>query len=68
MRRPLVSALAMSLALFPLAFLLLTAVAGSWPAPRLVPEELSGTRFFTVFSGGDGLLSSLLLSTGIGLV
>lgn len=67
MKRHFVAALAMLLALFPLAFLLLTAVAGSWTAPRLFPQTLSGDRFITVISGEGGLLASLFLSTAIGL-
>jgi putative spermidine/putrescine transport system permease protein len=56
------------LTVFPLLYLIVTALAGPWPAPRLLPESLSIDRLLKVIVGGSGLGASLALSLLIAFV
>lgn len=53
---------------FPFLFLGMLSVGRQWPYPAVFPQEWSLANWVSVFSGSDGLGSSVLLSLGISLL
>ncbi len=60
------AALVTAIALTPLIYLSVRAVADGWQAPRLLPEALRFDRLGNVLSASTGLFGSLVLSLLIG--
>jgi putative spermidine/putrescine transport system permease protein len=55
-------------AIVPLVYLALLAIAGDWQPPHLLPQALRFDRWRNVLGGSTGLLDSLLLSLLIAVV
>lgn len=48
--------------IFPVVYLLLLSVAGSWIFPRILPETITFERWLALFTGSNDLFGSLMLS------